>query len=320
MEISIVTFISGHETFSSDFLDLLIFFEKQHIKTQAYVFVEKYNEEIPEHISQIVMPATTKYTRIMSIVDISIYKTILFIDNDITINKTELLCFINKYMVGDYALGWGRISTTINAGLVPGMIEIDKILSHNIIRPALWKMNIGVSLPGQIFILNKEYYCGNMSEKDTVYDDLALGVVTKHFNFPYMCSSAYLGTEMPKLNIKELCKQRRRWAQGFAETIVNNLGEDVFKYIIIHGIAYHFLLFFLWCGIFYLIKNQNYDFAIGLVILFSCVLSWGKVERVLSSFLYLCIFPFIHIVWSMEFFKKLIYGLSCKEIKKVQKN
>ena len=87
MNISIATFISGNETFSDDFLGLLEYLRQESHSVKAYVFSEKYNSEIPNNIMQICMPQTTKYLRIMRLVQDSPYESILFVDNDITVNK-----------------------------------------------------------------------------------------------------------------------------------------------------------------------------------------------------------------------------------------
>lgn len=305
MNISIATFISGNETFSEDFLELLEYLKNESYDVKAYVFTEKYNATIPNSIVQISMPQTTKYLRIMRLVQESLYNTILFVDNDITVDKAAIQRFISKYDKGDYALAWGRIGTTVNSGFVPSLIEIDKILSHNIIRPALWRMGLGVSLPGQIFILNKKYFIGRMQVKDTVYDDLALGVVLKKFNFPYFMCKEYLGTEMPKMNMHELNKQRKRWAQGYAETLFNNRKDNTLKYLLLHGFAYHLLWMYVWGGVVCMLLNKLFIIAIISLLILVCILSWGDIKKMPKAFQYICIFPFVHLNWLFSFSKSL---------------
>lgn len=305
MDISIATFISGKETFSEDFLELLEYLKKGSHNVKAYVFSEKYHAEIPKSITQINMPQTTKYLRIMRLVQESLYDSILFVDNDITVNKVAIQRFLSEYDKGDYALAWGRIGTTVNTGFVPALIEIDKILSHNIIRPGLWKMGLGVSIPGQVFILNKKYFAGRMQVKDTVYDDLALGVVLKKYDFPYFMSKEYLGTEMPKMNICELNRQRKRWAQGYAETLFNNRKDNVLKYVLVHGFAYHFLWMPVWGGIVFMLLNKLFAITIISLFLLAYILSWGDVKKIPKAFQYMCVFPIIHLNWLFSFVKSL---------------
>ena len=305
MDISIATFISGEETFSEDFLELLEVLKYESYNVKAYVFSESYHLEIPKSITQINMPQTTKYLRIMRMVQESLYDTILFVDNDITVDKEAIQKFLSEYDKGDYALAWGRIGTTVNTGFVPALIEIDKILSHNIIRPGLWKMGLGVSLPGQIFILNKKYFAGRMQIKDTVYDDLALGVILKKYDFPYFMSKEYLGTEMPKKNVCDLNHQRKRWAQGYAETVFNNRKDSVLKYILVHGFAYHFLWMPILVGIICMLLSKLYAMTIILLFLMAYILSWGDAKRIPKAFLYMCVFPVIHLNWLFWFVKSL---------------
>lgn len=304
MDISLATFISGKETFSDDFNELQEYLKKYH-NVQAYVFTDEYIDEIPNSIIQINMPHTSKYLRIMRIVEESLNDSILFIDNDIIVDKDAVNRFLSEYREGEYALAWGRIGTTINTGFVPALIEIDKILSHNIIRPCLWKLGVGISLPGQIFVLNKKYFLGCMQARDTVYDDLALGVVLKKNHFPFFQSKEYLGTEMPKQNIHELIRQRKRWAQGYSETLYNNRKDSILRYILIHGFAYHFLWIPVWFGIIYMLVNRLLLSAMVLVLLISSVLSWGKAKRFLVAFQYIFVFPFVHLNWLLAFLKNL---------------
>ncbi|XME04041.1 glycosyltransferase family 2 protein [Lachnospiraceae bacterium C1.1] len=305
MDICIATFINGKETFSKDFLDLIEYLENESYDVKAYIFSNSYSTEIPKNIRQINMPLTTKYLRIMRLVQEALSDSILFVDNDITVDKVAIKRFISEYAKGNYALAWGRIGTTENTGFVPALIEIDKILSHNIIRPSLWRMGIGVSIPGQVFILNKKYFAGRMQTKDTVYDDLALGVVLKKYNFPYFMSKEYLGTEMPKKNIRELNMQRKRWAQGYAETVFNNKKDNVLKYVLVHGFAYHFLWIPVWGILVCMLVNKLYAITITLMLLLAYILSWGDVKRIHKAVLYMYIFPIIHLKWMFSFAKSL---------------
>ena len=77
---------------------------------------------------------------------------------------------------------------------------------------------------------------------DTYVDDLAVGMYAAcNSNIKKHVSSRILGSEEPSKFFFELFHQRKRWAKGYKDLLRHSFQTKYFKYIIIHGLAYHFL-------------------------------------------------------------------------------
>ena len=302
--ITIATFISNKEKKNNDFIEVIKFLEKS-FELEALVFCDFYMKDLPNNIIQIVTPGMTKYKRIEKLLSISKNDNILCIDNDITINKENLKKFINECISKEYAVAWGKIKAIPVKSFIAHLICIDKNLSHDYIRPMLWKLNIGISLPGQIFMINKQYYIDKLPKYDTVYDDLTIGIITKETSMPIYYTKEILGEELPKSTFINLLKQRKRWAKGFAESIYNNRKTNMLKYVIIHGFMYH-LLWIPFYIILILLTLITPILPIIIICIVCILLADKKIKDILWSFAYILVFPVVHIVWLISFIKNMI--------------
>ena len=302
--ITIATFISNKEKKNNDFIEVIKFLEKS-FELEVLVFCDFYMKDLPNNIIQIVTPGMTKYKRIEKLISISKNDNILCIDNDITINKEILKKFINECISKEYAVAWGKIKAIPVKSFIAHLICIDKNLSHDYIRPMLWKLNIGISLPGQIFMINKKYYIDKFPKYDTVYDDLTIGIITKKNSMPIYYTKEILGEELPKSTFINLLKQRKRWANGFAESIYNNRKTNMLKYVIIHGFMYH-LLWIPFYIILILLMIITPILPIIFIYIICILLADKKIKDILWSFAYILVFPIVHIVWLIAFIKNMI--------------
>ena len=302
--ITIATFISNKEKKNNDFIEVIKFLEKS-FELEALVFCDFYMKDLPNNIIQIVTPGMTKYKRIEKLLSISKNDNILCIDNDITINKENLKKFINECISKEYAVAWGKIKAIPVKSFIAHLICIDKNLSHDYIRPMLWKLNIGISLPGQIFMINKQYYIDKLPKYDTVYDDLTIGIITKENSMTIYYTKEILGEELPKSTFINLLKQRKRWAKGFAESIYNNRKTNMLKYVIIHGFMYH-LLWIPFYIILILLTLITPILPIIIICIVCILLADKKIKDILWSFAYILVFPVVHIVWLISFIKNMI--------------
>lgn len=302
--ITIATFISNKEKKNNDFIEVIKFLKKS-FELEVLVFCDFYIKDLPNNIIQIVTPGMTKYKRIEKLISISKNDNILCIDNDITINKENLKKFINECISREYAVAWGKIKAIPVKSFIAHLICIDKNLSHDYIRPTLWNLNIGISLPGQIFMINKKYYIDKFPKYDTVYDDLTIGIITKKNSMPIYYTKEILGKELPKSTFINLLKQRKRWAKGFAESIYNNRKTNMLKYVIIHGFMYH-LLWIPFYIMLILLMLITPILPIIIVCIVCILLADKKIKDLLWSFAYLLVFPIVHIVWLIAFIKNMI--------------
>ena len=241
----------------------------------------------------------TKYRRIQMLLKEAKYNDILCLDNDITPDKKNILNFISNCFYNDYSIAWGKIKAKSIKGFIPKLIEIDKILSHTYIRPILWRLNIGISLPGQIFMINKRYLENKLFNVDTVYDDLMIGACVRENKFPIFFVKDILGFEKPKKNIKELLKQRIRWAKGLAETIIYNKKNKVLPYILLHGFSFN-LLWIPFYILLIILIGINKFLGVAIFLIVAYILTEKNIRSIVWAILYMIIFPYIYIVWGFS--------------------
>lgn len=302
-ELTIATFISNTEKYNNNFFDFCTLLGKK-INIDIIIFTDKKLNIKNNNVRQIIQKNTTKYKRIIELIKICNSENILCIDNDITIYFNELKKFVNDFILGDSDLAWGKIKAKHTQGLIPNLIRIDKNLSHDYIRPFLWKMNIGVSIPGQIFIMKKKNFINNLPDKDTVYDDLTLGMIARKCNLKVYYSKSTLGEELPKENFTNLIIQRKRWAKGFAQSIETSKNIGMLKFVIIHGFMYH-LLWIVYYLILILIGMKSKEISIIFFLLVGIFLAEFSLKDFFYAILYMIIFPLVHVIWGIEFNKNI---------------
>lgn len=297
--LSIVTFISHAETFNPDILSFY-----QHIKThldfaELIVFTDKEVLQAQKISAPDIHEETdggaTKYKRILNALTMAKYDMILFIDNDISPDLDNIHTFLTEYQDG-IDLYFGRIGVTDPKSITERLVEADKILSHKFIRPMLWKFGIGISVPGQIFLLKKESFRKALMQWDTVFDDLSIGACAKDNGYNVQISKLILGHEKASSNLKTLIKQRLRWAKGYSETLKHYQSSRVLPFVVIHGIAYHLVTpVFNVCT---LLLATKYSLpALGIWFALCLIISDRHMKYIPVTVLYMLMFPIIHIIW-----------------------
>jgi len=302
-QLTIVTFISKTETLNSFLLTLAdnLRFSVKTVKMIIYTDSALDEAVLPNNdILVRIFPNTTKYSRILDSLNIAETSGIIYIDNDIKpdiINLQKFIEGINE----NTDIAWGYIGTLLHYGFMSRLITVDKLLSHKIIRPLLWSLNIGISIPGQVFFISKRRFIKDLPQFDTVFDDLTVGICAKQYGYSIVRYPFYLGYEKPSCSLPALIKQRIRWAKGFYQSLVKNRRGNMLPYIIIHGFMYHFLWLPVWT-------------AIGTVCLFSlpagllfwlvlCVCVCGKKWNLtVYALVYSLVFPVIHLIWFLTLF------------------
>lgn len=297
--ITVATFISNSERPNKNFDILCRFLEKEY-NINAFV----YSDEKVSTKHNNIIGKKTKYLRIIDLIERAKDDNILFVDNDITINENNILNFVNDVIDTGYALAWGIIRTSQQKNIVEKLIDIDKLISHYIIRPISWKLKIGISLPGQVFMLNKKYYIDKLPRTDTLYDDLEIGACTKEYHMPVKYTKYILGYEKPKHSLKELLIQRKRWAKGFVQILRMNKGTKTEKYVITHGILFNML----WIPtniILGIIAIKNiYVFALTFILL-GFWFSHFNPKKILYAFIYILLYWIIYFIWLINIIRFL---------------
>lgn len=301
--ITIATFISNNEKDNEEIYDTIHFLEKNFDNTEVIIFS---NSKIKDKTYRnIITPQMTKYKRIRILLNEARFNDIICFDNDIMIDKENIIKFINNCFNKNYSIAWGKIKARKVKGFVPKLINIDKNLSHDYIRPFLWNTKIGISLPGQIFMINKQYLINKLPDVDTVYDDLMIGAIVREQNMPVFFVKEVLGYEKPKETIVMLLKQRIRWAKGLAETIIFNRKSKALPYILIHAFFFNLLWVPIYILIYSIFKVNILCGILGILIICH-ILAEYKVKDMLWAFMYMIVFPFIYVIWGMALLYNMI--------------
>lgn len=275
------------------------FLRENHIENEIIIFCD-HDIEVSDADFVIVNDGgKTKYHRILALLRMASYEQIVCIDNDIKPNDREILAFLLSCMSGDYIAGWGKIYSQLPQGILPRLIQVDKTLSHEMIRPFLWKMGVGISMPGQVFMIHRDELKKRLPKVHTSFDDLQIGLVIKKSGFPINYTDSVLGWEKPKETWRGIIQQRIRWARGYSQTILNNRG-DIYSLglILLHGFFYHGLLVGFWILFLFLcIGYQSLWYSSVLLFAVLIALSRKRISQVSASVVYLLIFPLLHVIW-----------------------
>ena len=297
--VSIVTFTHQQEKFNENFITLC-----ERVKETGYIVDpmifcdQKITVKDPYRCFE--LKGSTKYIRILFSIRNSKSNLLIFVDNDITPDYESVILFIDKCIKSECAVGWGKIDSLKLPGLVPGMIRVDKRISHDFIRPFLWKTHLGITVPGQVFCLNRKIMSSCLQLNDTVFDDLSIGTAIKRNNLKIYSSNLILGYERPNTTLSGLIKQRKRWAKGFSQILFSNMHSPVYPYVLIHGVAYHFL----WLPIWIIVLSLLYLYPLTgcLFLLFSILwMSRFSISEFVYAIMYIFVFPYIHCVWMRNF-------------------
>jgi cellulose synthase/poly-beta-1,6-N-acetylglucosamine synthase-like glycosyltransferase len=296
VKLSLVTFVSGVEVLTDDFLSLANNLQQLYNIEVIAVVNQINNIDTSQYIKQVVSPFTTKYNRIQQLLIETKMDYCLFIDNDITPDSNEIIKFLQESFASEADLAWGQIGVRPSS-LMAKMIKIDKILSHSIIRPLLWRLGLGASIPGQIFLTKSQSFRKKLPKTDTIFDDLTIGIYAKENNFSVYFKRSILGFEKPKDNILSLLNQRIRWANGFAQVVnINRRNSSSLNLVLIHGAAYHFLLLLFWL-LFFGLSFVSIKYSLILWLILISILTFGQVSLIAASLVYTIVFPIVHVVW-----------------------
>ena len=302
--LTIVTFISGNETMNFSILDTYFFLKDSMLADELIIFSESPQGITGAGIREEISPGTTKYARILSSLEIVAHENILYIDNDISPNLESLKEFITARKE-DTDLYFGRIAVKNPRTFTGHLVQTDKTISHKFIRPLLWEIGAGISLPGQIFMLKRVKFLRDLPRNDTVFDDLAIGMCAVNNSYNVQRNKLILGHEKPSETLCVLMKQRIRWAQGYYEQLKASEGSNIFPLVLLHGIVFH-VLSPLFVPLLAVSLSRGIFIAVMSVVL-SCV-SEFRLSRLVYSALYFVIFPAVHAVWFAALVKNLLTG------------
>lgn len=247
----------------------------------------------------------TKYIRLLYLIDKEVEECIyISLDNDMIINTEVFAEYVKECCKKQSDFSWARIQAQENRHFISKLVSVDKLLSHDVIRPLLWKLKMGLSIPGQCFLLKPSAFIGKLYKMDTFLDDLALGAyINQHFDeLNVYVSDKIIGYEYPNENFIGLCRQRKRWAKGYYQVLKASIGKDYFMKVILHGISYHlnWVLNWLIAGLLYFI---NPFLLIVYIIILSIIIARKRLDMIVWCPFYYFVFPIFHLVWIVSFLK-----------------
>ncbi len=306
-----VTYLRNTESFTDDLnaiAEALFDFFHQNFKV-VICCEEEYHLQRIQHSYPIecFYSKGTKYNRLFSLMRHDKADYYLSIDNDIKGDIASIKSFLVEMISGPYDIGWGRIRSLRMNTLISNMVAVDKLISHNFLRPLLWKVSLGISVPGQIFCLKSSSYVSKQIEFDTYLDDLAIGLYTAQKLKCRLNINKVLGYETPNVSFGGLWKQRQRWALGYA-TIFKSTNDlpGVFL-LLIHAFSYHCSWMIHWL-IILLLSRWGLIIPSVFVLLWAFIFSMNSPRLFLYAIIYQFIFPIFHIGWIFALIK-----FACKE-------
>lgn len=305
MQITIVTYLRARETISLNFKKVIDAFQRDNLLKGVIVFSDVTRNDISSGWSLYVDNGRTKYARLKQLISQNWGDYLLSIDNDMELDFLKAKHFCEEFISSDSAIGWGLVGVS-NRGSLADIIAVDKILSHNYIRPILWKFHWGISVPGQFFIFRCNDYIGKILPEDTFLDDLQIGLITNCAKFKVFHPKILIGREAAKETISTLLQQRKRWANGYASIVRTafHLSLQHFSLVVVHGFFYH-CFFSCLLGFLILLFICHPIIACICYVSLIFILSGGKIGLLKGACIYSVCFPIIHLYWGWHVISNL---------------
>jgi len=302
-KIAFLTFTRKDESISKLFFELAQDVKIRSMGHRFIALVDKAEEIEPTRIiEQFEHPGQTKYAKIKAIAQQIDADYLLIIDNDVFGSPDQIRSFLQQAQSSGCDIYYGCVEAKTPSSFLEEMYQVDKILSHRLLRPASWKLGFGISIPGQLLFINRQLLNINPIECDTYLDDLLLGLSARlHFR-RVGSTRMVVGYEMAKKNPRSFFWQRVRWGRGFASILMSySSNMKAVFFLLMHGMLYHgigpILLFVLGSmamrSIF--IGSMGLGYQGILLLLISLFVICSRKVRLGLAYL-LLIFPF-HLVW-----------------------
>lgn len=308
-KLCLVTYMRKEEKFTEE-LHKIALALNEHMKNDFKVVIcceEKFKFDYDGYEVEFYICAGTKYRRLINLMEKDESQYYFSVDNDISGNIEQMNQFISNMLYDNYEIGWGRILANKPKGFISNLVAVDKLLSHNIIRPILWKLRVGISVPGQIFCIKSESFRGKLINLDTFLDDLALGLYANVTQKKRYVVSNVLGYERPNDRFSGLWKQRTRWAIGYASILKGTFNNEDYRWkVLIHGLSYHFSWILNWF-ILGIIGSKSILFSVIYFIVIGMLIVKENIKLLGYSLCYQIIFPLFHLKWGITLLEQLLF-------------
>jgi len=192
------------------------------------ILLSETGEEKSEDMEVITVPSGTKMSKLRLLANIEA-DLVCICDPDLMI-EPNACCEVLRVALaaaseGKEVVTFGVVEGHDNGTRLSQVIAMDKWLSHRILRRFLWGAHIGISLPGQFFIISRSLLGGLQIEVDSYLDDLHLGLIARQRGAWVFRVPVVVGQEESRSSWGSLLTQRIRWMKGLTSLMWGFSGQ-----------------------------------------------------------------------------------------------
>lgn len=251
-----------------------------------------------EHV--IAAPPGTKLSKLRYIAARVTTEMVCICDPDLRVSPDGCIAVFDaawtEHRLGKTVVAFGAVLADDAPGLLGQLIAIDKWLSHRLLRPMLWRLGIGITLPGQFLIMSTSVLRSLDKRLDTYLDDLYLGFLCRRMEASVCRETRIVGHEASRVTWTGLIAQRIRWMKGFVQLVWHLAAEPgALPLLAVHFLAYHGLpLVVLAAASALCLKGPL--FALGALMGIATLLSGAAQCSLPAALAYVTVFPLVHLL------------------------
>jgi cellulose synthase/poly-beta-1,6-N-acetylglucosamine synthase-like glycosyltransferase len=309
LDLLIVTYLRKDEALTTEILEIGNRLHDCYPKTTMEVIVDTDSAVVPEKTVcpiKFALLQGTKFSKLTEVLQRTRSRYILSLDNDIAADLSNLVSLVTQTVDGDYDLSWARIHTRHVSTIISRLVEVDKLVSHTLLRPLLWKHHLGVTIPGQCFLLKTVCFRGQLPKTDTFLDDLSIGLYAAKHRLKYLYVDDVVAYELPAYSFVDLWKQRLRWATGFRQSMsCTTLTMRDKRLLYFHAFCYHFVPVLHQVSLAFLFPWYPLPCSIWLAAL-ALLISRTQLWAFWAAVVYILIFPIFHLGWWWHLLRSIV--------------
>lgn len=305
-ELAIVTYLRAQEHLTPELIEIgnQLYTHYPDLVMELYVeSLQAFRPPVTDYPIRVTEIKGTKYRKLLQALQDTNHRYLLSLDNDIAADIPGLLRLVAQTVEGDFDLGWGRIHSRQVSSYISRLVEVDKLLSHTVLRPALWHLHLGVTIPGQCFLLKTESFQCTLPSTDTFLDDLSIGLHAAKHRLSYHYAHEVVAFELPSYSFAALWRQRSRWATGFRQSLsCSTLTRQDLHLLWVHAFFYHLLPIF-HVVVLTVLALQAPVFCASWLGVFALVITRHRPRALGVALTYPILFPLFHLGWCFYLFR-----------------
>ena len=267
------------------------------------ILLSETGEEKSEEMEVITVPRGTKISKLRLLANIE-SDLVCICDPDLMIEpnacREVLRVALAAASDGKEVVTFGVVEGHDNGTRLSRVIAMDKWLSHRILRRFLWWAHIGISLPGQFFIISRSLL-GGLHEVDSYLDDLYLGLIARQRGAWVFRVPVVVGQEEARICWGSLLTQRIRWMKGLTALMWGFSGQpSAVVLLVVHYLVFYGFPILVGLEI-WLLTITSPLAATSLFIGLAGVLAMLSRRTLLTACCYLAVFPCLLLTVSLLF-------------------